>query len=195
VRHTTKVDNTLDRVIQANTALDLSVSDLKQSMELVATRLATVEKARTTLSTPGTVELDPVSLWTSGRRSSHQHQGVGTAEVQPSSHTLVRGEHAITTTDHFTLSDEDDEFEHTEYDNFTTHRPQSGPKFPRSDFPISTVTTRNGTRKIVKNISSYMESSNVCGLILPLCSSKGMQHYGCRPMRHYIALLHGQSCV
>jgi hypothetical protein len=29
VRHTTKVDNTLDRVIQANTALDLSVSDLK----------------------------------------------------------------------------------------------------------------------------------------------------------------------
>ncbi|KAK1580093.1 hypothetical protein QYE76_072040 [Lolium multiflorum] len=117
VRHTTKVDNTLDRVIQANTALDLSVSDLKQSMELVATRLATMEKARTTLSTPGTVELDPGSLRPSGRRSSHQHQGVGTAEVQPSSHTLVRGEHAITTAGHFTLPDEDEEFEQTEYDH------------------------------------------------------------------------------
>jgi hypothetical protein len=124
VRHTTKVDNTLDRVIQANTALDLSVSDLKQSMELVATRLATVEKARTTLSTPGTAELDPGLI-----------------------------------------------------------------------FPISTVTTRNGGRKVVRNISNYTASNSVCGLLLPPCISKGMQHYGCRPMRHYIALLHGQSCV
>jgi hypothetical protein len=104
-------------------------------MELVATRLAIVEKARTTLSTPGTAELDPGSLRPSGRRSSHQHQGVGTAEAQPSCHALVRGEHALTTADHFTLSDEDDEFEHTEYDHVTSHRPQSGPKLPRSDFP------------------------------------------------------------
>jgi hypothetical protein len=135
VRHTTKVDNTLDRVIQANTALDLSVSDLKQSMELVATHLAKVEKAQTTLSIPGTVELDPGPLRSSGRCSSHQHQCVGTAEAHPSSHALVRGEHALTTSDHFTLSDVDDEFERTEYDHVTSHRPQSGPKLPRSDFP------------------------------------------------------------
>ena len=109
LRNTSKVDATLEHVIQANTALDQSVADLKRSMELVAARLDTVEKARTTLSTPGTADLDPETLRPSGRRSSHHHQGVGTVEAQTSSRALVMGETAITTTENFTLSDDDDE--------------------------------------------------------------------------------------
>jgi methyl-accepting chemotaxis protein len=62
VRNSAKVDNTLDRVLQANTALDRSVVDLKQSMELVASRLDAIEKTRTTLSTPGTTDLYSGSL-------------------------------------------------------------------------------------------------------------------------------------
>jgi uncharacterized protein YukE len=47
-----KVDATLERMIQANSALDRSVEDLKQSMERVAARMSTMEATAATLSAP-----------------------------------------------------------------------------------------------------------------------------------------------
>ncbi|KAK1685027.1 hypothetical protein QYE76_045875 [Lolium multiflorum] len=131
VRNTTKVDITLDRVIQANTALDCSVIDLKQSMELVASRLDIMEKARTTLSTPGTIDLDPGSLRPERRRQQHNHQGACTGEDRTSSRALVRGELTDTNPENYVVSDEDDEIAETENTYTPHHRSHSGPRLPR----------------------------------------------------------------
>ena len=86
---TTRVESSLTRVIQANTAMDQSVADLKQSMERVATRLSSMEKFVTTLSTPEHADLCPEKLRPHGHRKQNQHQGVGSGEDRTSGHTLV----------------------------------------------------------------------------------------------------------
>ncbi|KAK1665226.1 hypothetical protein QYE76_053385 [Lolium multiflorum] len=90
-RTATRMESTLDQVIQANTALDRSVSDLKQSMELVASRMTSMEKTAATLSTPGHADLCTGSFRPSGHRQQNRHQGVGAGEERTSTRTLVRG--------------------------------------------------------------------------------------------------------
>jgi hypothetical protein len=76
------METMLDRVISANTALDCSVANLRQSMDRVVTWLTSVEATAAKLS---------MNDLPSGRRSSYRTQGVATGEDQTSSRTLVKG--------------------------------------------------------------------------------------------------------
>lgn len=80
VRSASKVESTIDRVIQANIGLDRSVEELKQSMERVATRLTSMETTAAKLSTPESVDRDQGPLRPEGHCPQHCFQGTSLGE-------------------------------------------------------------------------------------------------------------------
>lgn len=132
----TCMESTPGRVIQANTALDRSVADLKQSMERVVSRVHIMERTAATLSTPEYADLCPGLLRPDGHRSSNRHQGVSTEEDRTFSHTLVRGEQSGNQELEYQLFDDDiglGDAPHTH--SFAHNFSNSGPRIPKSDFP------------------------------------------------------------
>ena len=152
-----RVETSLDRVIQANTALDRSVAELKQSMDAVATRVSNIEKGAPPPLTPGHADLSPGSLQPQGHRIPLMNQGVNFREDRTSGLTLVRGEQSVTRAHDVILSDDDDDPEHHEHGG-TRNRHHTGPRLPKSDFP-----TFNGDNPKwwKKNCEKYFHLYNV----------------------------------
>jgi hypothetical protein len=88
-------------VIQANTALDSSVDELKQSMELAAAWINCVDATTATLSSLGHVDICMGSPRPKRHHPQNCNQGVGTGEDDTSG--LVRGQRFITHTENFVL--------------------------------------------------------------------------------------------
>ena len=129
-----RVETSLDRVIQANTALDQSVAELKHSMDSVAARISSIEKGVPPSSTPGHADLCTGALRPQGHRRQSTHQGVAFREDQTSGRTLVRGEHSNTNEFDYSLSDDDIEHE-SNGNTHHRHRHNSGQRLPKADFP------------------------------------------------------------
>lgn len=126
-----RVETTLDHVLQANTALDRSVEELKQSMSSVAKCITHLEAQTPPGATPTPADLGTGMLRPHGHRLQPYPQGVGTGEVRTSGHALVRGEPSAIRDAEYNFSDDDaDPHMHTphQHHNF-------GPRLPKSDFP------------------------------------------------------------
>jgi hypothetical protein len=106
-RKTSRMETSLDRVIQANTTLNRSVFDLKLSMERVATRLTSVEITTAKLSSPEDTDRGPIMFRPIEQHQANRNQGIGTEEDHTSSGALVRGEHSEAYDPDGVLSDDD----------------------------------------------------------------------------------------